>query len=45
MKKSLFVAWFLAALVSLHAAVPVTVTPVRGREGMVVAGHPEAAAA
>ena len=31
--------------VRLRAALPVTLSPVEGRGGMVVAGHPEAAAA
>ena len=41
--------WFLAfgslAVAILHGAVPVEVSPVIGRHGMVVAGHPQAAAA
>ena len=44
MKITLIIAWFLLALIPLQSAVPVAVTPVRGRDGMVVAGHPEAAA-
>ena len=41
-----FVLLFLAvALVRLPAALPVPLTPVEGRGGMVVAGHPEAASA
>ena len=38
--------WLLLLLpVALLAGVPVTVTPVSGAHGMVVAGHPQAAAA
>jgi gamma-glutamyltranspeptidase/glutathione hydrolase len=43
---SLLLLWLLAfTVVRLPAALPVTLSPVEGRGGMVVAGHPEAAAA
>ena len=41
----LFLVFLAPVFARLNAALPVPLSPVEGREGMVVAGHPEAAAA
>jgi gamma-glutamyltranspeptidase/glutathione hydrolase len=45
MRRLLPLAWFVLLVSALSAAVPVELTPVRARHGVVVAAHPQAAAA